>query len=175
MRAIMVIVLAVIGLASCSLPSGFRHGLDEPTPRFIEDRHRDWVLLDRQKSVLAAQSYEQQVFEVPGHGQVTVRWWALEGGPGWEYVRTRFTYLNTTDRNMDSVEVVLLVRDNDGHQSKAGGVRLVHPLGYSLKPNTLFADEVSVDTGGLHRNLSGWHWTIDIRARQAAEYLSKSR
>jgi predicted small lipoprotein YifL len=125
---------------------------------------REWVVLNEQKAALAGSAHDSRVFDVPGHGAVHVREWRLEGGPGWEYVRARFTYQNTTGKALDEARVVLIVENHDGSRASAAQIRLRHPLGRKLVPGMMFADEVRAETGGLHRDSRGWKWTIAIEA-----------
>ena len=47
----------------------------------------------------------------PGHGEITVEDWFLEGYPGNTYVRAKFTYQNTTGRQLDWVRVWLTIME----------------------------------------------------------------
>jgi hypothetical protein len=80
-------------------------------------------------------------------------------------VRARFTYQNTTDKDIDEVMVSLVITSKDGRYSSIGRVRLVHPFGWPLKPGTFFADEVRAETQGLHWQ-DGWQWSVEIEARE---------
>ena len=59
---------------------------------------------------------------------MTVRSWHLEGGPGWEYVRAKFTYENTSDRPMERVHVTMYIVDGAG-QVRALGCCFVREVG----------------------------------------------
>jgi hypothetical protein len=83
-------------------------------------------------------------------------------------VRARFTYQNTTGKDIDEVMVSLVVTSKDGRHSSVGRVRLVHPFGWPLKPGTFFADEVRAETAGLHWQ-QGWQWTFQIEAHERIE------
>ena len=91
----------------------------------------------------------------------------LEGGPGWEYVRAKFTYQNTTDQPLQDVKVMLAVLNDSGEQVAASRVELNHPWGFPLMPGTLYSDEVSVATLGAHLDDKGWHWQVTCEATPA--------
>lgn len=122
----------------------------------------DWVVLQRRKAEVSGYAFDPRVFETPGQGAVQVREWHLEGGPGWEFVRAKFTYQNTTEEWVDEARITLVIENGDGSRSAAGSVRLTHPLGRKLHPGMLFNDEVRVETFGLHNDASGWRWRIAI-------------
>ena len=134
-----------------------------PADVWAEQRQQEWSDLNRQKGELAWQYDEPVSFSFPDAGKVTVRSWFLEGGPGWEYVRARFTYRNTTDTPMERVNVMLMVLDRNGETVAASRVRLTHPWGLPLMPGTFFMDEIRVPTSGAHRDTEGWHWTLECR------------
>ena len=123
-------------------------------------RQREWDDLNQLKGDVRWNQDAPRVFRFPGHGNVTVRVWYLEGGPGWEYVRAKFTYQNTTDQYMEGVDVELEVMDGEGNFVSASRVRLNHPWGLTLAPTTFFSDEIVVPTEGAHLSAGGWQWTI---------------
>lgn len=143
-------------------PSCATHAGAAPIDPIGQQRAIDWAVLHRQKDDAAAYAYDPRVFDVPGHGAVQVREWHLEGGPGWEFVRARFTYQNTTGEPIDEARVTLVIENGDGSRSAAGTVRLKHPLGRKLEPGMMFVDEIKVATFGLHNDPSGWRWHIAI-------------
>jgi hypothetical protein len=158
---------AAVGLLSLALSGCASSKLDDlPADEWGIERQREWDELNRQKADLRW-NYDAPVhFSFPGNGDVTVRRWALEGGPGWEYVRARFTYENTTDRPMELVDIELHVLDDRGETVVASRRRLTHPWGLPLMPGTLFSDEIKVPTHGQHRDRRGWHWTVECRGRE---------
>ena len=135
-----------------------------PNSSWAEERQREWRQLKQMKSDLRWGFEDPVDFSFPGQGEVRVRDWWLEGGPGWEYVRAKFTYFNSTNVAMERVEVRLTVLDPDGNTVVATKLKLVHPWGAALAPGTMFSDEIKVPTEGAHLNLAGWHWTIGCRA-----------
>ena len=74
-----------------------------------------WQDLEEAKSTAAAAKGEPRAVVFPGHGEITVRDWNLEGYPDNTYVRARFTYENTTGRQVDWVRVWLTVMDAEGN------------------------------------------------------------
>jgi hypothetical protein len=141
--------------------SGVRELAKDP---WAEARQREWDQLNRLKSNLRWDHDAPVDFSFPGQGEVRVRSWALEGGPGWEYVRAEFTYENTTDKSMDHVDVELHVLDHRGATVAAARVRLEHPWGLPLAPGTFFSDEIRAPARGVHLDPRGWHWTVRCRA-----------
>ena len=129
------------------------------------ERQREWNQLNQLKSDLAWNYDEPVSFSFPGQGEVTVRSWKLEGGPGWEFVRAKFTYENTTNEFMERVDIELHVLDERGVVVTSSRVGLWHPWGRPLSPGTCFSDEIRVPTGGAHLKRDGWHWTVECRAR----------
>jgi len=150
------LLLAVLPGCASGVPA-------DPSP-FAEQRMRDWVELHERKAEVADLAFDPRVFEVPGHGVVQVREWHLEGGPGWEYIRARFTYQNTTGKPIDEARITLIVENGDGSRATAGRLRLTHPLGRKLAPGMMFVDEIKTDTLGVHNDSAGWRWTVDVEA-----------
>jgi len=149
-------VLWFMSLMGCAIPP------DSATVEFGEQRQREWDQLTRMKGQLRWENDRPVRFSYPGDGDVTVRSWRLQGGPGWEYVRARFTYENTTDEAMAWVDVELSVHGSDGENVAASRVRLTHPWGLALAPGTLFSDEIVVPTAGANYSPDGWHWTMVV-------------
>lgn len=166
-----------LALPLCGVACGSLHTdvAKERHPDFAVERARQWVELKRQKAELRPLSYDPHVFVTPGHGTVSVRFWALEGGPGWEYVRAKFTYTNTTDREFDAVHVRMIVRNHDGSRQSSSEVRLEHPLGLLLRPGTMFVDEIRTPTAGLHRDPQGWSWTMECRGIEPPDTAAARR
>jgi hypothetical protein len=153
---------------SAVLPLVFVFGCatsQEPMPASVAARERAWQELDRVKAELWERNFEPVEFDLAGEGHVRVRQWFLEGGPGWEYVRARFTWQNTTGRPIDEAIVTLVVRNHDGTRQTAGKVRLVHPWGLTLNPGTFFAQEVRTQTHGIHWDPQGWTWEIQVKTK----------
>lgn len=156
-RHILISLLPLFAVACRSVP--------EPQPSWIRLEERRWDELANLKAELWPRAFDPVDFDFPGRGHVHVRRWFLEGGPGWEYLRARFTYQNTTDKEIDEVMVSLVITSKDGQHSSIGRVRLVHPFGWTLKPGTFFADEVRAETHGIHWG-EGWQWAIEVEARE---------
>ncbi|MEM7203384.1 MAG: hypothetical protein AAF628_24185 [Planctomycetota bacterium] len=125
------------------------------------ERQREWDELKALKGHVTWIGDDPVTFDFPEAGQVTVRRWSLDGGPGWESLRARFTYENTTDKFMERVRVVLYVMDEHGQRVAASRVRLTHPWGWPLRPGSMFSDEIQAPTWGAHRG-EDWHWEIDL-------------
>lgn len=159
-RAILGFLLAA-ALGSCET-------VPEPLPAAIDYEARQWPRLKLLKAELWEQGYEPAMFEVPGHGQVRIDEWHLEGGPGWEYVRARFTYRNTSDRPLDEVIVTLVLRNHDGSKTTVGKVRLVHPWGRVMAPGMFYADEIKAPLDGIHWDPKGWSISVGIEGKDAA-------
>lgn len=154
------------GLLSLAL---FSAGCVAPRGQHAEDfgvtRQREWNELKRLKGDLRWEHDEPRVFRFPGHGELTVRSWYLEGGPGWETVRAEFTYENTTGRYLEGVRVELAVVNGEGNAVSKSRVKLRHPWGLPLAPATFFSDEITVSTQGAHLDPGGWTWEIECIAR----------
>jgi len=129
---------------------------------FGEREQFRWDQLNRIKANYAWRSHDVQVFDFPGSGRIIVRAWFLEGGPGWEYIRAKFTYENTTGEPVDRVQVVFTVLDPQGQPVADSKLLLVHPLGYSLAPGAFYSDEIQAPTLGAH--LQGVRWSFDCVA-----------
>ena len=136
----------------------------DPAAEWAEQRQREWNELNRLKGELRWRYDEPVRFETEA-GRITVRDWWLEGGPGWEYVRARFTYENTTQVSMETVTVQLSVLTADGDTVVASKLELRHPWGLPLHPGTMFSDQLTVPTDGAHLRPEGWHWTVQLRGR----------
>ncbi len=109
-----------------------------------------------------------RIQELGTNGSMIIWKWSLDGGPGWEYIKMRFTYRNTTDRTFDYVRVWLEVRDADGRLVDSHEKMLSHPLGISFTPGNTFTDTFRVLLRGAHRKSKSWYWkvgakTMDVR------------
>lgn len=160
------LVSGCLGLASLALVGCVSSGAPgvAPDPWGLE-RQREWNQLNQLKSDLSWHHSVPVKFDFDDVGQVTVRSWFLEGGPGWEYVRARFTYENTTANQMERVDIELHVLDDEGRIVTSSRVGLTHPWGRPLAPGTCFSDEIKVPTAGAHLNREGWHWRVECRGR----------
>ncbi|MHC4078252.1 MAG: hypothetical protein ACYST0_07395 [Planctomycetota bacterium] len=159
--ALLCVGLLPLGLLfSCTLPP-----LIPPARGGAET---DWA----QEQIIYRQELLQQKHEVNRHGKAPrieelgkngsmVIWrWSLDGGPGWEYIKMRFTYRNTTDRTFDYVRVWLEVRDADGKLVDAHEKMLSHPLGISFTPGNTYTDTFRVLLRGAHRKSDSWSWKV---------------
>ena len=123
-----------------------------------------WQDLEEAKSTAAAAKGEPRVVVFPGHGEITVRDWNLEGYPDNTYVRARFTYENTTGRQVEWVWVWLTVMDAEGNLVARQIAELFMPLDLPFNPGTLFADELRTRTHDVHRDRRGWQWALGCEA-----------
>jgi hypothetical protein len=146
-------------------PATWQDGADDrlAAREYGAEQQRAWDELNELKAELAWEHDDPLVWSAPGHGEVLVRRWYLEGGVDWEYVRAKFTYRNTTGQPLDHVKVILSVLDPHGRVVCASRVRLVHPWGVPLGRDTLFSDEISTPTLGAHLR-RGWQWRLDVEA-----------
>ncbi len=159
-----VLLLSAAALSwSCAMPP-------ERLPTSIAQEAEQWPKLKLLKAELWEKSYEPAMFQVAGHGEVRVDEWHLEGGPGWEYVRARFTYRNTSERALDEVVVTLVLRNHDGAKTTVGKVRLIHPWGRPLMPGTFYADEVRAPLDGIHWDPQGWSLSVGIAGKEYRPY-----
>jgi hypothetical protein len=154
--------LALCALAACVAPEDRERS---PVQVLGEQKQRAWDELNAQKAQVEA-TREVPLLFATADGELTVRDWHLEGGPGWEYVRARFTYTNTTDVPMAEVLVELRVLDGLGAVRGAGRIRLVHPFGWPLRPGTEFGEELRALTNGAHLE-PGWRWTMSCTGMRA--------
>ena len=166
-------------ISACLLPLGlglFACTLPPPRPHYRGGVETEWAreqIIYRQE--LLQQKYEvnklgvvPRIKELGNNGSMVIWKWSMGGGPGWEYIKMRFTYRNTTDRTFDYVKVWLEVRDADGKLVDAHEKMLSHPLGISFTPGNTYTDTFRVPLRGAHRNSSSWSWevgakTLDVR------------
>jgi hypothetical protein len=158
LRALRCLTLALLGLSALAACVASGDNARSPAPVPGAREQRAWDELNEQKAEVEATRQDPVVISLPD-GEITVREWHLEGGPDWEYVRTKFTYENTTDTPMAEVQVELRVLDASGVVRGASHMHLVHPLGWALRPGTSFGEELRATTNGAHRE-SGWYWTM---------------
>ena len=145
------------GLAACNTAP-----LDQPIEVIWQERA--WHDLEEAKRTAAAAVGEPRVVVFPGHGEITVGDWKLEGYPGNTYVRARFTYENTTGRQVDWVRVWLTVMDAEGVMVARQPTELFMPMDLPFNPGTLFADELRTPTLDVHRDRRGWQWALGCEA-----------
>lgn len=137
----------------------------QPLPLEVIWVEQAWSDLDAAKEAAAREAAgEPRVVHFPGHGEITVREWALEGYPGNTWVRARFTYENTTGRAIDYVSVWLTVMDSEGVPVARQSTDLFMPTGLGMNPGTLFADELRTQTRDVHRKPDGWKWSLGCEA-----------
>ena len=141
---ILSIPLPILLLTGCIVPGSLLTGcqsVDDERARdqaeghdWGEQRQQEWDELNKLKNEIRWDYDKPVTFSFPGHGDITVRAWTLEGGPGWAYVRAEFTYRNTTKIPMERVKVILSVLDHKGDPVLASRVNLTHPWGLALAP-----------------------------------------
>lgn len=159
-RGLGIVVLTV--LAGCAGTAGLSE--KEELAAYGRMRAQEWAQLDSLKAEVQWQDPKPLVFEFEGHGDVMVSKWRLEGGPGWEYIRARIVYKNTTKTDMDRARIVLKVEDGAGHVVAQSYVDLIHPWGWPLRPGTTFGEEIKVPTQGAHLDKAGWRFVVGCRA-----------
>ncbi len=157
-------LLTLVGLAGACQSHGWADGPESRAElmRFGEQRQHEWDQLKQLKAELRWDHDDPIVFDFGDRGELTVRRWALEGGPGWESVRARVMFRNTTGEPIDRVKVVLAVLDAEGNPVSAGRLRMQHPWGLPLGPWMMYTDEVEVPLAGAHRRPEGWHWKVEL-------------
>lgn len=133
------------------------------SPDQIADRlwqaHRDRLNLARTE--YAARVAFPRVLRGPD-GTLVVTRAVLEGLPGEEYVRVRFTYVNETNRTFDYVYVGFHVNDGYARQRNQETFELVMPMQYRFTPGSSYTDERIVPTMGAH-DVPGWDFVMDAR------------
>lgn len=152
------------GLLITGCASSVRKSEREELDAFGRMRAQEWAQLDALKAEVQWQDPKPLVFEFEGHGDVMVSKWRLEGGPGWEYIRARIVYKNTTKTDMDRARIVLKVEDGSGRTVAQSYVDLIHPWGWPLRPGTTFGEEIKVPTQGAHLDQEGWRFVVGCRA-----------
>ncbi len=140
--------------------------------RYAEEL-RPYQDLKLQKAELWEIGQEPQTFEVKEQGKVTVRHWALQGCPGKEYVKTKITFENTTDKALRHAVVWLEVLDSDGKVRGSSAARLTNPLGYRLWPKHTVTTELRAPTHGAHKDTEGWFWRIDVKGLVSSDSSPK--
>ncbi len=145
------------GLAAC-------HTAGESQPMEVVWQERAWQDLQEAKITATAEKGDPRVVVFPGHGEITVRDWSLEGYPDKTYVRARFTYENTTGREVEWVRVWLTVMNADGDKVARKTAELFMPMGLPFRPGTLFGDELRTRTQDVHRDRRGWQWALGCEA-----------
>ncbi len=123
-----------------------------------------WQDLNEAKAKAEQAKGEPRVAVFPGHGEITVQDWFLEGYPGNTYVRAKFTYRNTTGRQLDWVRVWLTIMDADGQPVARQMTDLFMPMGLPFNPGSMFVDQLSTPTRDVHRNDQGWQWSLGCEA-----------
>jgi hypothetical protein len=130
----------------------------------IEEFMEPYEQLKQQKADLWRAGYQEQEFEFPEAGTVTVRRWELVGWPGDVYVSARVTYQNTTDTPRSFALVWLDVLDDEGRVMGTTAVRLVNPVGYPFWPGHTYTTEIRARTNDAHLDPKGWSWTVACEA-----------
>ncbi len=158
-------LFSLAALVSAAVLSGCASNAARPS---LDERYanelRPFEELKMQKAELWELGQEPQVFAVDGQGQATVRQWALQGWPGEEYIKARFTYENTTDKTFEHAIVWLEVLDSKGKVRGSSAVLLYNPLGYRIWPNHTNSTEIRAPTNGAHKDADGWFWRIDVKS-----------
>jgi hypothetical protein len=130
----------------------------------IDEFMQPYEQLKQQKADLWRAGYQEQEFEFPEAGTVTVRRWELVGWPGDVYVSARVTYQNTTDTPRAFALVWLDVLDDEGQVMGTTAVRLVNPVGYPFWPGHTYTTEIRARTNDAHLDPKGWSWTVACEA-----------
>lgn len=133
------------------------------SPYEIADRlwkaHRD--RLDTARAEFAARVAFPRILRGPD-GTLVVTRGAVEGLPGEEYLRVRFTYVNETNRTFDYIYVGFKVTDGFARQRNQETFELVMPIHYRFTPGSSYTDERLVPTLGAHE-VPGWDFSMDAR------------
>ncbi len=143
-------------LAACAAPPS-------ATPDQIADRlwHAHRARLDAARAEFAARVAFPRIMRGPD-GTLVVTRGAVEGLPGEEYLRVRFTYVNETDHTFDYVHVGFRVTDGFARQRNQETFELVMPIHYRFTPGSSYTDERLVPTLGAHE-VPGWDFSMDAR------------
>jgi hypothetical protein len=155
--AALVFALPIL-LGACQLTP--RRPLADRIDEFMEPYEQ----LKQQKADLWRAGYQEQEFEFPEAGTVTVRRWELVGWPCDVYVSARVTYQNTTDTPRSFALVWLDVLDDEGQVMGTTAVRLVNPVGYPFWPGHTYTTEIRARTNDAHLDPKGWSWTVACEA-----------
>jgi hypothetical protein len=123
--------------------------------------------LQRAQADLAARTPVPARLACGAAGTLVVHECALEGRPGREVLRVRFTWVNTTGHAVDAVRVRLVVRDPSSGDERAAASALCLPLRVPFGPDSSDTATLEVPTGGLHLR-PGWTWDLSAARTGAA-------
>lgn len=86
----------------------------------------------------------------------------LNGAPGREGLRIRYTWVNTTGRTIDAAVLRFTLHDPETGAEWSEDRVLRLPFALQFGADSSFSDEIRLLTGGLHRK-PGWSWDVSVR------------
>lgn len=100
-------------------------------------------------------------------GSILVRECELQGRPGSESLRVKFTYVNSTARTLDSAQVFITLRDPESgaEWSEVTDVRV--PFGLHFGPNSTHTSYFEIPLHGIYRR-PGWEWELSVQTADVA-------
>lgn len=135
----------------------------------IDARHQHALLAFKDaQDTLRNHTYLPQRREYGDEGTLLVRQAYLGGRLGSELLRVRFTYVNSTDRDVHTARVKLTLRDPHTRTQWYETVDLVPPYSFSLTPGSTYSSWFAMPTMGVHRSPS-WSWDIELDTLGAGE------
>lgn len=154
-----ILIALLLCLGACSAPRlrSARVSFEEV---LLDRQARHYRELRRQQREISWANPGPRIEHFPGYGSIMIDKWYLEGFPGEEYVRVRFTYENSTDQEFRRVRVWVNVHDDEGMAVSSEWLDLILLFGW---PGNTYTDEIRVPTRGIHMK-PGWHWRIGCMA-----------
>lgn len=95
------------------------------------------------------------------HGTLYVDEVSLGGLPGNEYLHIHFTWVNTTERKIDTVRMQLELFHPDSEEVLTQDLELSLPMKLSLLPSSCYTNWVDLVTEGTHL-VPGWDWQLRL-------------
>lgn len=101
-------------------------------------------------------------------GSILIRECGLQGRPGTESLRVKFTYVNSTSRTLDSAHVFITLRDPESGSEWSEVIDVDVPFGLRFGPNSTHTSYFETPLRGIYRK-PGWQWELSVQAEELIE------
>lgn len=101
-------------------------------------------------------------------GSILVRECELQGRPGSESLRVKFTFVNSTSRTFDSAQVFITLRDPDSGTEWSEVIDVSVPFGLRFGPNSTHTSYFETPLRGIYTR-PGWEWELSVQTEDYIE------
>ena len=153
------LVMAVGCLTACVTDNSDRAILE----RMATEHAQCLADFERARAELESRTPLPQEWDFGSNGTLLVRKVDLAGRPGKEFLKVRFTYVNTTGRRVKTARVTLTMRDPVTETEWTQEMDLTLPYKFTFTRGSSYSTWFEIPTYGAHRH-PGWEWSLAVEA-----------